>query len=157
MIIPDLNVLVYAYNADFLRHAAAKRWWEDTLSGQRPIGFAWATLLGFLRVMTQRRILERPMRLADAIRTVSGWLAQPGVQIVTPGDGHARILFDLISEAGTAGNLTTDAHLAALAIEYQAESASADPDFARFPGLRWFNPLAAGGSRKTTRSSRSCS
>ena len=157
MIIPDLNILVYAYNADFPRHDAARRWWEDTLNGQRPIGFAWATLLGFLRVMTQRRILERPMRPADAIRTVSGWLAQPGVQIVTPGDGHARILFDLIAEAGTAGNLTTGAHLAALAIEYQAEIASADTDFARFPGLRWFNPLAAGGSRKTTRSSRSCS
>ena len=80
--------------------------------------------------MTQRRILERPMKPADAIRTVNHWLAQPGVQILTPGDGHARILFDLIAEAGTAGNLTTDAHLAALAI---------------------------GGSRKTTRSSRSCS
>jgi toxin-antitoxin system PIN domain toxin len=157
MIVPDLNVLVYAYNADSLRHAAAKLWWEDTLNGQRPIGFAWATLLGFLRVMTQRRILERPMKTADAIRTVSDWLAQPSVQIVTPGDGHARILFDLIGEAGTAGNLTTDAHLAALAIEYQAEIASADTDFARFPGLRWFNPLAAGGSRKTTRSSRPCS
>lgn len=152
MIVPDLNVLVYAYNADSLRHEAAKLWWEDTLNGQRPIGFAWATLLGFLRVMTQRRILERPMKTADAIRTVSDWLAQPGVQIVTPGDGHARILFDLIGEAGTAGNLTTDAHLAALAIEYQAEIASADTDFARFPRLRWFNPLAAGGSRKTTRS-----
>ena len=157
MIIPDLNVLVYAYNADSLRHTTARRWWEDAMNGQRPIGFAWATLLGFVRVMTQRRILERPMRPADAIRTVSGWLAQPGVQILTPGDGHARILFDLIAEAGTAGNLTTDAHLAALAIEYQAEIASADTDFARFPGLRWFNPLAAGGSRKTTRSSRSCS
>ncbi len=156
MIIPDLNVLVYAYNADSLRHAAAKRWWEDAMNGQRPIGFVWATLLGFLRVMTQRRILERPMKTADAIRTVSDWMAQPGVQILTPGDGHARILFELIGEAGTAGNLTTDAHLAALAIEYQAEIASADTDFARFSRLRWFNPLAA-GSRRTTRSSRPCS
>lgn len=87
------------------------------------------------------------MTPAEAIRTLNQWLAQPGVQILTPGDGHARILFDLIAEAGTAGNLTTDAHLAALAIEYQAEIASADTDFARFPGLRWFNPLAVSGSR----------
>ena len=141
MIIPDLNLLLYAYNADSLPHAAAKRWWEDTLNGQRPVGFAWTTLLGFVRVMTHRRILVRPMKPAEATRSVEEWLAQPGVQILAPGDNHPRILFDLINEVGTAGNLTTDAHLAALAIEYQAEIASADTDFARFPKLRWFNPL----------------
>lgn len=160
MIVPDLNTLIYAYNAGSLRHAAAKTWWEDTCSSQRPIGFAWVTLLGFLRVMTLRRMLERPMKPAEAIRTVRGWLEQPGVQILTPGEDHARILFELIAEAGTAGNLTTDAHLAALAIEYQAEIASADTDFARFPGLRWFNPLAVAGAGRrhrqpTSRSSRS--
>jgi hypothetical protein len=69
------------------------------------------------------------------------WLDQPGVQVISPGEEHARILFGLLEELGTAGNLTTDAHLAALALEYQAELASTDTDFARFPGLRWFNPL----------------
>lgn len=100
--------------------------------------------------MTHRRILVRPIRPEEAIRAAREWLARSAVQILTPGEDHARILFDLIAEVGTAGNLTTDAHLAALAIEYQAEIASADTDFARFPGLRWFNPL-----RPTSRSSRS--
>ncbi|HUE21772.1 MAG TPA: TA system VapC family ribonuclease toxin [Bryobacteraceae bacterium] len=94
-----------------------------------------------MRISTHRAILNAPMATKDAIRTVRAWLNVPRVQIVTPGDRHAEILFGLLDRLGTAGNLTTDAHLAALAIEYQAELVSADADFARFPGLRWFNPL----------------
>lgn len=160
MIVPDVNILVYAYDADSPRHQVARRWWEETLNGPRPVGFAWTTLLGFVRIMTQRYIVERPIKPEEAISVLRQWLACRTVLILTPGDGHARILFDLIAEAGTAGNLTTDAHLAALAIEYQAEIASADTDFARFPGLRWFNPLAVAGAGRrhrqpTSRSSRS--
>jgi toxin-antitoxin system PIN domain toxin len=103
----------------------------------------WAVILGFIRIATHRRILENPMRPADAIRRVRSWLAVPGVQILVPGESHAEILFGLLEHLGTAGNLTTDAHLAALAIEYQAELASTDADFARFPNLRWFNPVMA--------------
>ncbi len=147
MIVPDVNLLVYAYNAGTSRHVAARRWWEQTVVGPRPVGLAWTTLLGFVRVMTQRRILEHPMRPAAATRVIEEWLDQPNVQILTPGEGHARILFGLIDAVGTAGNLTTDAHLAALAIEYQAEVATADTDFARFSGLRWFNPLVAATKR----------
>ncbi len=81
------------------------------------------------------------MRPPEATRRVRSWLDHPRVEVVTPGEGHADILFGLLEELGTAGNLTTDAHLAALAIEYQAEVASTDTDFMRFPRLRWFNPL----------------
>jgi uncharacterized protein len=142
MIIPDVNVLAHAYNSGSAHHKTARDWWERTLTLPRPVGLCWAVMLGFIRIATDRRILENPMRPADAIRRVRSWLAVPGVQILTPGEPHAEILFGLLERLGTAGNLTTNAHLAALAIEYQAELASTDADFARFPSLRWFNPLA---------------
>lgn len=141
MIVPDVSVLVHAYNSDFPKHAVARKWWEHTLTLPRPVGLPWVTILGFIRIMTHRGILENPMFPADAIRRVRSWLSLPGVQILTPGEAHAEILFGLLEHLGTAANLTTDAHLAALAIEYQAELASTDTDFARFPNLRWFNPL----------------
>ena len=92
--------------------------------------------------MTHPGIMANPMRARDAIRRVRSWLAHPRLTVIAPGPGHAEILFGLLERLGVAGNLTTDAHLAALAIEYQAELVSTDADFARFPGLRWFNPLA---------------
>ena len=141
MLIPDINILVHAYNLNSPRHQRARRWWEDTLNQPRPVGMPWATALGFIRIMTHRNVLENPMRVEDAVRRVRAWLHHPAVQVLSPGDHHAEILFNLLLHLGTAGNLTTDAHLAALAIEYQAELVSSDTDFARFPGLRWFNPL----------------
>ncbi len=142
MIIPDVNLLIHAYNRQSLNHLVARDWWEKTLTRPRPVGLPWVTILGFIRIATHRGILENPMFPADAIRRVRSWLAIPNVQILTPGETHPEILFRLIEHLGTAGNLTTDAHLAALAIEFQAELASTDADFARFPGLRWFNPVA---------------
>ena len=106
------------------------------------MGLPWVTILGFIRITTHRGILRSPIFPADAIGIVRSWLRVPRVQILTPGEAHAEILFGLLEKVGSAGNLTTDAHLAALAIEYQAELASTDADFARFPGLRWFNPIA---------------
>ena len=148
MILPDLNILLHAYNPDFPRHRIAKQWWEQALDGEMgPIGLAWVTALGFLRIATNRNALERPMRAEDAVGIVRSWLAQEPVRIVTPGERHAEILFGLLEGLGTAGNLTTDAHLAALALEYRAEVATSDTDFARFPGLRWFNPLSERGRR----------
>jgi uncharacterized protein len=144
MILPDVNVLIHAYNSGSNRHKAARDWWERTLTLPRPVGLPWAVILGFIRITTNRKILETPLRPADAIRRVRSWLVVPAVQILTPGDSHAEILFGLLEHLGIAGNLTTDAHLAALALEYQAELASTDTDFARFPNLRWFNPVAAG-------------
>lgn len=141
MIIPDVNILVYAYHSDSAQHAEAREWWEDTLSGSRPVGIPWIAILGFVRIMTHRRILRVPVGVDDCLGRVRVWLEHPLVQIVSPGEQHADILLGFLSHVGAAGNLTTDAHLAALAIEYQAELVSTDADFARFPGLRWFNPL----------------
>jgi len=142
MLIPDVNILVYAYNADSPRYVRAREWWETTLQQPRVVGLPWNTSVGFIRIATQRGISARPMTVQEAVETVRAWLDHPRVRIVTPGERHAEILFDLLLELGVGGNITYDAHLAALAIEYQAELVSTDTDFARFPGLRWFNPLA---------------
>jgi len=142
MLIPDVNILVYAYNVDATHHQMARKWWESSLQQPRPVGLPWATSIGFIRIATHRHILSRPLQVATAIGHVRNWLNHPQVQIVAPGDHHGEILFELLTKVGTAGNLTSDAHLAAIAIEYQAELVSTDADFARFPGLRWFNPLA---------------
>lgn len=140
MLVPDVNVLLYAYNIESSRHAAMKTWWERTLCGPRPVGLAWHTILGFIRISTNPRFAASPWTPAEAVREVRGWLNVPVAEILTPGDRHAEILFGLLEEIGVAGNLTSDAHLAALAIEYQAELVSTDSDFSRFRGLRWFNP-----------------
>jgi toxin-antitoxin system PIN domain toxin len=142
VIIPDVNVLVYAYNSRWARHAEVREWWADTLNGPNAVGMPWISLLGFIRITTHRGMIENPLPPGEALRLVRTWLAHPRVEILTPGERHAEILFGLLEQLGTAGNLTTDAHLAALAIEYQGELVSTDADFARFPKLRWFNPLA---------------
>jgi len=144
MILPDVNVIVHAYNADSPVHERAKAWWEETLGAPAPVGFAWSVVLGYLRITTHARVLDSPLPPAVACGHVEAWLAQPQVSLVHPGERHASILFDLLRRLGTAGNLTSDAHLAALAIEHQAEVCSTDADFARFPGLRWSNPLQTG-------------
>ncbi len=141
MIVPDINLLVHAYNSESAAHAAARRWWEDALNGTRPVGLAWVVMLGFMRITTHRQILERPLTVTAACARVRGWLDRPCVAVLHPGDRHAGVLFHLLETLGTAANLTTDAHLAALAIEHQAELHSTDADFQRFPGLRWANPL----------------
>lgn len=148
MIIPDVNPLLNAYNRDFPDHAVARTWWEGVVNAQETIGLAWVTVLGFIRIMTNPRAMPNPMAVDAALGVVESWLDRPTIEIVEPGARHAEILFRLLRQVGVAGNLTTDAHLAALAIEYQARIASADNDFARFPGLRWFNPLARARSSR---------
>jgi toxin-antitoxin system PIN domain toxin len=138
----DLNLLLYAINRDSPRHADAKAWLEATLSGEETIAIPWVVVLGFLRIATNRQIMPRPISVTDAVRVVDGWFAQECVTDLSPGDEHWHVLKDLLGESGTAGNLVTDAHLAALAIEHGAELCSTDSDFARFPRLRWTNPLA---------------
>lgn len=142
MILPDINLLVHAYNRDSSRHLAARDWWEAHLNSPSPVGLTWAVMLGFIRVTTNRHVLANPWSSTEACSAVRAWLVRPCVAIVHPGDRHADIVFRLLESIGTAGNLTTDAHLAAIAIEYQAELHSTDTDFARFAGLRWVNPLA---------------
>jgi len=142
VIIPDVNVLLYAYDTDAPEHVPARAWWETALGDSRPVGLPWMVALGFLRIATNRRANDHPLTPEVACSHVESWLAQPQVFLLHPGQRHAMVLFDLVRRLGTAGNLTSDAHLAALAIEHQAEIFSTDADFSRFPGLRWTNPLA---------------
>jgi toxin-antitoxin system PIN domain toxin len=142
MIVPDVNLLIHAYNRGSRVHDEARAWWEGLLNGVRPVGLAWVAILGFVRISTHRQILANPWPVATACAAARAWLARPYLSVLHPGERHPEILFGLLEALGTAGNLTTDAHLAALAIEHQAELHSMDADFARFPGLRWVNPLA---------------
>ena len=137
----DANLLLYAVNADFPLHRDARSWVEETLSGAETVGFAWVVLLAFLRLSTRPGIFSRPLSPAESLDIVDSWLEQPCATVVHPGDTHSRILRDLFGVLGTAVNVTSDAHLAALAIEHGAELCSCDNDFSRFPGLRWQNPL----------------
>ena len=143
MIVPDINLLVHAYNADSPVHEAARVWWEELLGNPAPVGVPWAVALGYIRVTTHPRIVANPLPAATACSHVEAWFGQPQVFVLHPGDRHREILFDLLRRLGIAGNLTTDAHLAALTIEHQAELHSTDADFARFSGLRWRNPLVS--------------
>lgn len=142
MIVPDINLLVYAHNDGAPRHSDAKAWWENLLNGTVPVGLPWITISGFIRLTTHPRVLAAPMEVGQSIAFVRDWLAQPPVRILQPGLRFERIFLGYLIELGTAGNLTTDAQLAALAVEHQAELQSNDSDFTRFPGLRWSNPLA---------------
>lgn len=142
MILPDVNLLVYAHAAGAPRHAAARTWWERTMGGGEPVGLPWAVSLGFLRLMTHPAVLSTPMRPDQALAVVEEWHQRPNAHVLDPGPRHLGLLRGLLGGAGVAGTLTTDAHLAALAIEHGCVLCSNDADFGRFPGLRWVNPLA---------------
>ena len=142
MIVPDVNLLLHAHDSQFRRHAAAREWWETLLNGSGSVGLSWVAILGFIRIATNPRILDNPLDVNGASARVRSWLERPQTVLIHPGDRHADILFSLLKAVGSAGNLTTDAHLAALAIEHRAELHSTDADMARFSGLRWVNPLA---------------
>lgn len=137
----DLNILLYAVNPDAPQHRAVRSWWESALSGDEPIGLTWIVLLGFLRLATNARAFVRPLSPAQALDCIDRWLRHPNTHLVSETPEHWRILKELVGQTGTVGNLTTDAHLAALAIAHGAKLASCDTDFARFPGLRWQDPL----------------
>jgi hypothetical protein len=141
VIVPDVNLLLYAHVTAFAQHARAREWWEDLVNGEREVGLAAPAVFGFLRVATSRAIFARPLRATDAVELVDTWLALPNVQFALPGPRHLEIAFGLIRQLGTAGNMTTDVQIAALAIEHQAEVHSNDTDFGRFAALRWVNPL----------------
>ena len=141
MKVVDANVLLYAVNADFPMHAPARAWLERTLSGSETLGFTWLVLLAFLRLSTRPGIFRRPLSAEESLDIIDSWLEQPCATVVHPGDAHSRILRDLLTARGSGGNMTSDAHLAAVAMEHGAELHSCDADFSRFPGLRWKNPL----------------
>jgi uncharacterized protein len=142
--LPDVNLLLYATDQTSARHADARAWVEETLSGTETVALAWTVLLGFVRLSTHPTLFEQPLRPEEALDLLDEWLAQPCVTLVHPTDRHSAVLRELLSPLGTAGNLTTDAHLAALAIEHGALLCSCDSDFSRFSGLRWVDPLRRG-------------
>ena len=143
MRIVDANLLLYSVDSTAVHHEAACAWLDAELSSGRPVGFAWAVLLAFVRVGTNPRIFVEPLSVGEALDHVEGWLAQPNSLTVAPGRRHAALLRRLLEPLGAGANLASDAHLAALAIEHGAVLCSGDYDFARFAGLRWENPLAA--------------
>ncbi len=141
MIVPDVNLLVYAYNEGSPHHGAAKRWWEDLINGDEMVGVSWVVATGFVRLMTHPRVLVRPATPDAAVEYVREWFRFHHVMPINPGADHLDRLRRNLAAAGVGANLVTDAHVAALAMEYQAEVHSNDTDFSRFPGLRWRNPL----------------
>jgi len=141
VIVPDVNLLLYAHITGFAEHTRARRWWEDLMNGDKEVGIGAPALFGFVRLATNPRVLDRPWAISAALERVDEWLSQPHVRFALPGPRHLEIVFGLLRELGTTGNLTTDAQLAALAIEHQGEMHSNDGDFGRFPRLRWVNPL----------------
>ena len=142
MILVDANLLIYAVNADAPLHRKAKSWLESALSGTETVGFSWNVLLAFLRLTTRPGLFRRSLPVDTAFDLVASWLDQESAAIVHPGPRHLLVLRELLLPLGAGGNLTSDAHLAAMAIEHRAELCSSDTDFARFPGLKWRNPLS---------------
>jgi uncharacterized protein len=142
MLVPDLNVLLYATNSTSSQHLACRHWLQSALSGDVPVGLSWHVLLGFLRLSTKAVVFARPLTVIEAFDVIEAWRAQPASVDVYPTDRHAEVLRGLLTKTGTGGNLTSDAHLAALAMTHGATLVSCDHDFARFPGLTWFNPSA---------------
>lgn len=141
MKVPDVNVLLYGLDESSPNYTRIAPWLEGLLSGSEAVGLAWSVLIAVLRISTKSAVFGSPFTVDGALEVIEGWLALPNTLVLHPTERHAAILRGLLEPVGTAGNLTVDAHLAALAIEHGGEVCSADTDFARFKGLRWTNPL----------------
>jgi len=141
VIIPDINLLVYAYDSTSPWHDRASGWWAACLSGSEAVGISWVVALGFVRLWTNSRVFANPMPVDLAAGHVESWLDRRVVKIVNPGPRHAELIFSYLRAEGKGGNLTTDAHLAALAVESRGVVYTSDTDFQRFKGIRCINPL----------------
>lgn len=144
MILVDANLLVYARVSDFPQHEPARRWLDGKMNGPTGVGLPWASLLAFVRLVTNPRLFREPMPMDAAWRQVEEWLDCPASWTPEPTERHRELLGPLVAGIGGRSNLVPDAHLAALAMEYGLVLCSTDGDFARFAGLRWENPLAVG-------------
>lgn len=139
----DANVLLYAVNEDADHHDLARGWLDAALSGADTVAFAWIALLAFVRLATKEGLFPRPLTVEQAMDRVDAWLGAPPAVVVAPTADHARVLRSLLGDLGTGGNLTNDAHLAALAIEHACDVVSFDNDFGRFEGVTWHPPTGA--------------
>ena len=142
MIVPDVNLLVYAVFDGYPLHDRARDWLTDVLNGTEQVGLTAPAIFGFVRLGTSARAHARPLSVAAAAEYVHEWLARPQAVFLSPGPEHVRRTLDLLASVGTGANLTTDAQLAAYALEFDGAIHSNDADFGRFPGVRWVNPLA---------------
>ncbi len=142
MIIIDANLLLYAYGTRSPHHKEARAWLEKVLSGAEPVGLPWQSLAALLRVATNPRLPGFRRPIEEVTRTVDEWLEQPNVRLLSPGDDHWQLFRRMVVDGQASGPLVSDAQLAALTIEYAGVLHTTDRDFARFPGLRWKNPLS---------------
>ena len=145
MITPDANLLLYAYDAESPFHRAAAKWWAGLLSANEPVGLCPVVVFAFLRLSTHPKVFERPLTVVEASRRIASWLARPNVRLLVAGPSHVGTVSQLLTAAGTAGNLVTDAQIAALAMEYGATVHTADTDFARFKDVNWENRCSSEG------------
>jgi uncharacterized protein len=141
MILVDANILLYAEDSLHPRHDQARTWWDAQLSGTRIVCLCWTVLCAFIRIATNPRVFENPLSLEQALARVQSWLDQPCTRIIHPTERHWTVFQQTLADGQASANLVTDSHLAALAIEHGCELASTDSDFARFPKLKWKNPL----------------
>jgi len=141
MIVPDINLLLYAHDASSPHHPSARAWWEDALSGHTPIGIPWVVVLGFTRLATHPALSVNPMTITQVREIVDAWLEHEHVRLLSPGPQTITLFYDALERVGSGGNFSTDAMIAALAIEYGGRVHSNDADFGRFPDLTWENPL----------------
>jgi uncharacterized protein len=143
VILVDANLLLYAEDSLSEHHEAARSWWDDCLSGTDPVCFCWPVVKAFVRIGTNPRLHQRPLTLREACDRVQSWFEQPCTLLIQPTDEHWAIFRRMLKEGNAIGNLVSDAHLAALAVEHNCVLQSTDTDFARFRSLKWNNPLAA--------------
>jgi uncharacterized protein len=141
VIIPDANLLIYAYDATSARHERAKAWWESCLNGDEPVGIPWIVVLAFTRLMTHPTLSENPMTIPDVRRIITDWLECCQARLLTSGEQTLAAFFNLLEPTQRGGNLTTDALIAASALEYGGTVYSTDRDFDLFPAIRWVDPL----------------
>lgn len=143
MIVPDVNLLVYAYNDGAPEYTAAREWWETLMRGEEPVGIPWSVATGFIRLMSNASVVTSPLSPSDAAGHVSEWLRYPHVSALNPGNRHMEYLQQNLSVPGSGPGLVTDAHIAALAMEADATVHTRDSDFDRFPRLRRHDPISS--------------
>ena len=142
MIVIDANLLIYSYDRDSAHHKKSLAWLEEVLSGAEAVGLPWQSVSAFLRVITNRRLPKMRVSVEQAVQVVEEWLQQPNVRILVPGDQHWSVFRQMIVQGRASGALVSNAEIAALTTEYGGVLYTADRDFARFPGLRWKDPLS---------------
>jgi len=141
MILVDANILLYAEDSLSSYHKQARKWWDDQLSGSDPVCLCWTVISAFIRIGTNPRVFENPLSIDQALARIQSWFDQPCTRIVRPTAHHWQTFQQMLNQGQAPANLVTDAHLAALAIDNGCAVASTDADFARFPKLKWINPL----------------